>query len=150
MKVYLAGPITGESYKSATDWRQYMIDYLPNGITALSPLRGKYYLEKFKDIADSYENISLSSSRGITTRDRFDVMSSDVIFVNLLGAKSVSIGTVMEIAWADILRKPIILVMEDESNIHEHAMIREVVGFRVNNIDDGIKILCAISEQTGH
>ena len=150
MKVYLAGPITGESYQSATDWRQLVIEQMPIGITAISPLRGKYYLEKFKDIKDSYEDIPLSSSRGITTRDRFDVMNCDVLLVNLLGAKTVSIGTVMEMAWADILRKPIILVIEDQSNIHEHAMIREIVGFRVNNIQDGLRLLHAISEQTGH
>lgn len=62
-----------------------------------------------------------------------------MIFVNFLGAKIVSIGTVMEIAWADILRKPTIIVME-EDNIHYHKMIRGVVGFIVSDIDQAVQI----------
>jgi hypothetical protein len=36
------------------------------------------------------------------TRDRFDATRCDVLLVNLLGAERVSIGTMMEVAWADL------------------------------------------------
>jgi len=142
--LYLAGPITGLSYGQSTDWRQYVADRLPSYICPVSPMRGKKYLEGEQKIAASYEEIPLSCQRGITCRDRHGVMSCDMLFVNLLGASVVSIGTVMELGWADMLRKPIVLVIEKEGNIHDHPMIREVIGFRVDNLDDGIKIADAV------
>jgi predicted acetyltransferase len=50
----------------------------------------------------------------------------------------------MEIAWADAHRIPSVVVMEDSDNIHDHAMINECTGFRVNNINDGIEVVKAI------
>src|SRR5271157_1829498 len=99
--VYLAGPITGLTYQGCTDWRQKAMDYLAEyGIQGLSPLRAKDYLLNETSIADTYDDTILSSQRGIFARDKFDCERSDVIFVNLLGAQRVSIGTVMEIGWA--------------------------------------------------
>jgi nucleoside 2-deoxyribosyltransferase len=143
-KLYLAGPITGLSYGESVGWREYVADQLPEYIVAVSPMRGKQHLERKKIIHGSYEDTVLSCRKGITCRDRYSVMSSDAILVNLLGSKIVSIGTVMEIAWADILRKPIILVMEKEGNIHEHPIIQEVIGFRVSTIDEGISVADAV------
>jgi nucleoside 2-deoxyribosyltransferase len=71
-------------------------------------------------------------------------MNCSLVFINLLGTKKVSIGTVMEIAWADANRIPIVLVMEKEGNLHDHAMINECVGFRVSTIREGIEIAKAI------
>jgi len=150
--VYLAGPITGLSFSGATDWRQETIDVLAKlGIKGLSPLRAKDYLKNEKSIGDSYEKGPegqimhvLSGQKGITTRDRNDVINCDVILVNLLGTQKVSIGTVMEIAWADMLRKPIVLVMEKEGNLHDHAMIRECSGFRVENLEQAVQVVKAI------
>ena len=153
--VYLAGAITGESFGTSNSWRDYVKNKLNKGISGLSPLRAKDYLKNETDIGDSYENIPLSSSRGIMTRDFFDVQNCDVVIAYLKGTKKVSIGTVMEIAWAYALKKPVILVMEpsvsestgfeaSEGNIHEHAMIREATGYRVENIDEAIFIANAI------
>lgn len=143
--VYLAGPITGLSYGTSTDWREYAIKDLATAkIRGVSPLRAKDYLKNESNIADSYESIALSSSRGITTRDRWDATRCDLVLANLVGAEKVSIGTVMELAWADAARKPIILVIEPEKNVHDHAMVREVTGFRVSTLEEGLKIAKAI------
>jgi len=71
--VYLAGAITGESFGTSNSWRDYVKNKLNKGISGLSPLRAKDYLKNETDIGDSYENIPLSSSRGIMTRDFFEV-----------------------------------------------------------------------------
>jgi len=150
--VYLAGPITGCSYDGAVGWRERVKEELAQeNIKALSPMRAKEYLEHYEDIANSlqFENQAhigntLSSARGIMTRDRFDALSCGVLFVNFLGAEVPSLGTVMEIAWADANRSPIIVVMEDEGNPHDHAMINEATGFRVNTLEQGIVIAKAI------
>jgi nucleoside 2-deoxyribosyltransferase len=107
-------------------------------------MRKKEYLGQETNIGDHYPDTVLSCQRGITTRDRWDAMRCDALFVNLLGATRVSIGTVMEIAWADAKRIPIVLVMEKEGNLHDHAMLREVVGFRVENLDDGVRVIEAM------
>ena len=140
--VYLAGPIKGLSYDAATDWRtQAGRAFVEHGIEALSPMRHKAYLKNDPDIADAYPLPPLSSQRGITTRDRFDVLRCDVVLANLLGAETVSIGTMIELGWADAARKPIVLVMEEDGNPHEHAMVRELASFRVASLHGGLYIV---------
>lgn len=140
--VYLAGPITGLTYEGASDWREWVAARFPAYIVAVSPLRGKDYLPRGTALADHYEP-ALSTTKGITTRDRFDVMRADLILVNFLGATRVSIGTVMEIAWADMLRKPIVVAMEP-GNIHEHGMLKESSGFIVPSLEEAIEVIKAV------
>lgn len=136
--VYLAGPITGISYGNATDWRHWFADALPTSIEAFNPLRGKDYLRHEVEIKAEYKNVALSCARGITTRDYYDVRRADLVVVNLLGASKVSIGTVMEIAWAKAFQIPVILIIEEKDNVHDHPMIQESVGFRVNTLEEAI------------
>ena len=97
---------------------------------------------KAKDIIqDSYEENPMTCSKGIVTRDRFDCTRADAVLFNMLGAKTVSIGTCIEFGWADAARNPVVLVMEDASNLHDHPMVREIAGFRVNDLDAGIRLL---------
>lgn len=151
--VYLAGPIAGCSYAGATDWRDRAQDVLArDGIRGLSPMRAKEYLKGvegdvgFSATCQEYGHLSpLSGPRGIMTRDRFDATRCDVLLVNLLGAAKVSIGTVMEIAWADLKRTPIVVAIEnDGSNPHEHAMIGEAIGFRCGTLDEALDVVRSI------
>lgn len=139
-RVYLAGPITGLTYDEGNQWRQYAASRLAP-IEAMSPLRGKEFLQKYGPLTATFNsNKALSTSRGIMTRDFNDCRTSDAILCNLLGAKRVSVGTVMEIAWAHAFQIPLILVMEESGNPHEHAMIEEAYGYRVPTLDEGIAI----------
>jgi hypothetical protein len=147
--VYLAGPITGLNYNDTITWREFVAaDLKAVGINAFSPMRAKNYLANIKNLEmptpndDVYAALSpLSSSRGIMTRDRWDATRCDVLFVNFVGAEKVSIGTCMEIAWADLSRIPIVCVIESKGNPHEHGMIMESVGFRVTTLDEAIHIV---------
>ena len=148
--VYLAGPITGLKYGEATDWRHQVIDELYMiGIKAYSPMRGKEYLAKLEGAisgtGEEYAHLGvLSLPRGVMTRDRFDATRCDVLLVNLLGAKAVSIGSVMEIAWADAYRIPIVCVMEERGNPHEHMMIHEAIGYRVASLEAAVHVIKAV------
>ena len=140
--VYLAGPITGLSYSEVTDWREKVkVDLADVGLVGLSPMRYKKFLGEERVIKDAYQKIPLASQRGLTTRDRFDVGRSDVILANVLQAQKVSLGTVLELGWADCLRKPIILVIEESGNCHDHAMLREISSFRVSDLDDAVDLV---------
>lgn len=141
--VYLAGPISGESFDVAETWRAQVRHQLSPDIDCFSPLRAKHYLKSEEKLGDSYESYPLSSRRGIFARDHFDSKRCSLLFVNMLGAQRVSIGTVMEIAWAHAYDKPIVLVME-AGNIHEHAMLNEACPFRTDSLEEGIWLTRAI------
>lgn len=114
-KIYLAGPISGLSYKEATNWRDYVTPKLTDVFHVLTPLRGKEYLRDETALAaQGYSKKPLSTAKAITNRDRNDVKNSAVVLMNLLGAKIVSIGTMIELAWADRFEVPVVLVMEPE------------------------------------
>lgn len=136
--IYLAGPITGVSFNGCVSWREWFIDHLPKELVGLSPLRGKDYLEGEGNLQMQYADKVLSTARGITTRDYNDVRRADLIVANLLGAGRVSVGTVMEIAWAKAFSVPVVAVMEPDGNVHDHAMIQECVGFRVETLAEAL------------
>ena len=143
--VYLAGPITGLTFDGATDWRDKAIAELKDvGITGLSPLRAKEYLKGSKAISDAYPDFGLSTEQAITARDRFDCQRAGLVLFNFLGAEKVSIGSCIEIGWADAARVPIILVIEKTGSVHDHAMVRAVSGWRVDTLEDGLHIAKAV------
>lgn len=147
--IYLAGPIAGLDYDSSTSWRQYVIDNLDPAIQALSPLREKPYLKDIKNLTGVYDDWPLSTQRGIYARDKFDCLRADLVLVNLLGSKTVSIGSVMEIAWGAQGGAQIVLMIE-EGNIHEHPMINEACPFIVDNLDDGLALTHSILLPSSH
>ena len=139
--IYLAGPITGLSYKGSTDWRRWVARRMSPDIIPLSPMRGKDYLRDEQVIGSAYEHHPMSTEAAITARDRFDVMTRcDAILVNVLGAKKASIGTIIEIGWADAARKPIILAIENEGNVHDYPMIRQVAAYRTDSLPTACNI----------
>jgi len=133
--IYLCGPITGESYEEANKWREDIKRTLDPKITVYSPMRHKDYLKEETDIAKSYDKFIMSTQKAITTRDRMDVFNVDLMISNLLGAKRVSIGSMIEYGWADAKRIPIITVME-EGNIHHHPMLKEISSWIVSDLDE--------------
>lgn len=148
---YLAGPISGLTYNAATDWRRQAQAFLAQrGIAGLDPLRGKDFLKDhgvLRGDADWYGAMNVfATQRGVMTRDRFDAQRCDVLLVNFLGAERVSIGTCMEIAWADALRTPIVCAMEATGNPHEHIMLNEAVGFRVPTLEQALEVVAKILE----
>ena len=82
--LFCSGPITGLSFEGSTDWRKYVAKNLPPHITAVSPMRGKEYLAGVSQIEASYELHPLSSQKGITCRDRMDVMILTLGYFHLL------------------------------------------------------------------
>lgn len=145
--VYLAGAIKGLNYAGATGWRDHTKAALADaGIDGFSPMRGKEYLRPLADVGgdalkDSYAEFAMSTMKAILCRDHRDCTKCDVVIVYLLGAQRVSIGTVMEVAWAHHARVPIILVIEKNgSNVHEHGLLLEACNYRVDTISEAIAI----------
>lgn len=144
--VYLAGPVYRMSWEEASGWRRYATELLePHNIHCLSPLRGKPYLVGMENLTDARQDEirPLSTPKGIVSRDFNDVIRADVVLANFLGAKAPSIGTCMELGAAHVLQKPIVTVVEQETD-HFHSMLIQVSNFVVPTLDQGIEIVKAI------
>jgi hypothetical protein len=116
-------------------------------------MRGKEYLSGLQTISGhgrEYLDLGpLSAPAGVLCRDHWDCFRSDIILANLLGAKAVSIGTVMEIAWAHAYRKPLVLVMEPpgEGNPHDHMMVTQAAAYRVSSLEAAFQVVVALADQ---
>lgn len=144
--VYLAGPITGLTYDGCTEWRDIVKEQVGEHINTISPMRGKQRLKEIMNnevIKDCHDYDYLASIKGINCRNFWDVQRCSIVFVNFLGANKISIGTIMEIAWARAFNKPVICVMETD-NIHSHSMLNFSCGYIVPTLDIGIDILKAL------
>jgi nucleoside 2-deoxyribosyltransferase len=147
-KVYLAGIISGLNYKDASDWREYAKKELETrGIIGVSPMRWKDSL-KNEDILvpEGYDKHVMSTPEGIITRDRWDVENCDILLVNLTqnhagsGDNGVSIGSTMEIAWANLLRKPVVAIAPKD-NVHiKHCMFNQCVNYRVDTLEESLAV----------
>lgn len=138
-KVYLAGPIAGLPWNVVYGWRHRAQLVLGQQIDCLNPLRGKEHLANEEKIELFYEDHPLTCPAGITTRDRYDVQRCDLILMNLLGAHKVSIGSMVEVGWADAYRKPLVLVIEKNS-IHHHPMLHHISTYIVPNLNTGFEV----------
>lgn len=147
--VYLAGPITGLTFKGCTDWREAAIkDLAEAGIKGVSPMRCKDYLEHVGEISghgrEYFRMHQLSTPKGIVTRDSFDVHRADVLLINLWDAKIVSIGTMFEIAWAYWNKTPIVAVMREKGCVHDHMFVHTCISYRHESMEDAIATVKAI------
>jgi len=151
--VYLAGPISGLTYDEATEWRQDAQEELAkSGIKAISPLSSAVHLRHHKGVLTDCEITpglecavrAMSTPTGVVTRDRFYCLNTDVMILNLLGSKRVSIGSMVEVGWANARDIPIILIIEETGNLHEHAFVTECCQFRTTNIADALYVVKGI------
>ena len=144
--VYLAGPIAGTKFKDCVDWRKHFVRHMPPSITCLSPMRGKEACFSNDELIEpkAYDDHVLATDEGILSRDFFDCHRADLIVVNLKGATRVSIGTVMEIAWGHARKIPMVFIMEEEGNLHDHPMIRAARSFRVDGANEAFRLVRTI------
>ena len=139
-KVYLSGPMAGLSYEQGTEWRDYVKDKLGKDINCLSPYRGKDYF-KGQVITNQVYSQVMSTPKAITIRDRWDTVNADVVLVNLTDYQKFSVGTIMEIAWADAARVPVVAVIPTESEYIKHPILTQCCAYIVQDLDEAINIV---------
>ena len=129
LQVYLAGPITGFE----DTWREELANLLryKYSIVAVLPQAGELYIDELgiKDPANV-----------LTTRDKWMCTKSDVVLANFTDSVKASIGTCIELGWANLAGVPIIAVIPP-GNIHTHPMIESLVDFNVPDLDEAVRIL---------
>lgn len=152
--VYLAGGIAGLTGAEMLDWRvKAGNDLAVRGVETLNPMRAKESLvvgatgvNRLGHDFRAYEKRgAFFTSKGIMTRDSTDVRRADALLVNLLGLTKPSLGTVMELGWAFMLNKPVVVAIEESGNPHDgHPMIHETMTFRVTTLDEAIDSVAVI------
>jgi nucleoside 2-deoxyribosyltransferase len=125
LTIYCVHPISGQSADDVFEYYEETYQVLKDYYNVFIPMIGKQSLRtelKFK--SEGYKNDPLTKNHAIFERDKWMVTKSDIIYANLIGTKIASIGSIMELAWASMLGKYIILIME-QNNIHRHAFVLE-------------------------
>lgn len=146
MKLYLAGKISGYSYDEVVG-RIETQKALLWMYEVLSPMTGKEALRnelEFK--AKDYNLAPVATNHAIFERDKWMVSSCDVVLADLTETNRVSIGTVMELAWASLLGKHTVVVMEQE-NIHRHAFVLEAADIVFESPDEAVQYLQVLGGQ---
>lgn len=137
--IYLCGPMTGLSFNRAEEWRtktQKKFEAIP-GIQVLNPARNCHVKND-----EIYQAVNLDQKRGLNcdralrARNLSDIALSSVVFANFLDAERPSLGSIYELGYASALRVPVICVIEDSGNVHEHLMITSGIDYRFNNLPE--------------
>jgi nucleoside 2-deoxyribosyltransferase len=126
MRIYLAGPISGKGYDEVVSHYKQKSELLVGwGYEVLCPMTGKSYLRNGIELRAEGYGFPVSTNHAIFERDKWMVGNSDIVFADLYtSGDRVSIGTMMEMAWAALLGKHCIAVIP-EGNIHRHAFALE-------------------------
>lgn len=141
MKIYLAHPISGQSAEQVIGYYTSTIALLEAmNYDVLCPMTGKGYLRTEKKFKSQGYNNPVSTNHAIKERDQWMIGLADVVLIDLLGAKDVSIGCVMELAWGDMARKHTVVIMEAD-NPHRHAFVLECADIVFENYQDAAHYL---------
>lgn len=143
--VYLAGAITDCNIGEANDWRAIVSARLsPYDIRGISPLRcepavnGRYTL--------GTPDPRFGVPRAIAAKNFLDVQMCDMTLCYMprgINERRLSLGTIIELAWAHALRKPTILV-SDYPFIVEHPVVQANAGWIVTTLDEAVDIATGI------
>ncbi len=135
--VYLSGPMTGCSFQEANDWRVTAAHIFGSyDIETLSPMRGEHGSEPMHP-------------RTMTARDRMDLKGSDLVLMNLLDATRVSIGSMIELGWADLLQIPVIVV-GSAGNRHQHVMVNSIIAATTMDLSEAVELCLVLLNVEGN
>lgn len=143
--VYLAGPIDGQTFGEANDWRKYVHDkLLPYGIIGVSPLRCEPLPENKERYSAGYTCPKFGTAKAIGSKNIHDVRNTDMSLCFLPGPReTISLGTICELAGAHFINKQTIIV-SDDPYIHSHPVIDAMSGWKLRNFDDAIEVIIGV------
>ena len=141
-KCYLAGSIRGLSYEECTQWRLDAAEYLSkHGIECISPMRNKGLLVKEKKMTDKYDMEGGYTPAELYRRDKFDIIHSDILLVNLLNTRNTPIGTTFELAWGTLLDKYCVVVVDKESIFSTHPFVIGSASIKFSTMEKALEYI---------
>lgn len=142
MKIYLAHQITGLSYDVVMRYYRDLQGYLGEvvGYEVLCPMVAKEYLKDQQYLSGEGYRFPESTGHAIFERDQWMVEQADVVLVDLVGQSRPAVGCLFELAWASILRKHTLVVMEPDS-LYRHAFVLEAADIVFNTLQEALEYL---------
>lgn len=138
MRCYLAGFINGNKLKECIEWRVRIREHYNN-------YKGERYPIEWLDPLNSGELDHIDAQglksniprNAIVQKDLLSIENSDIIIANLdtFGELRPPIGTICEVAIAWHLRKPIILITNND-NYKEHPFLSYFASMVVKDVDE--------------
>lgn len=124
--IFLIGPMRGIDRKDALSWRLKASKLLLDKFNVFHALRGREFKENFPDY------------RAAIIRDKNDILESDLILVNDNFKNASMIGTSMEVMYAFLNNKPIIVF----GNAHDKDYwLNYHIHTRVNSLDEACNLI---------
>lgn len=121
--VYCARPITGCKFNEIEAYYRRITTRLSAiSIQVFIPAWRRDFHEGDRKPESDGSWASPEIDRDIKEGDKWLVQHSDILFANLVDAVQASIGSAMEIAWADDVGVKSVVVM-DKSGIHRHPFV---------------------------
>ena len=143
-KIYTAGPMAGLTYAEIMSRYDNQVKTLKDlGYEVFCPMTGKLHLkdENYDFMGVGKNTCPVTTNKAIKKRDRWMVGQVDIVLVDFTQSNGkVSIGSCMELAWADELKKHTIVVMKDD-NVHQHSFIIECADIIFPTIDEAYMYL---------
>jgi hypothetical protein len=138
-KIYLTGPVTGVAPSERGDWRDKMRTAVEPAVRLIDPLasgaiRSPLYRRPGSTLIPSMQEFAAQT----IARNKEAIQSCDLLFANLLESRTVSLGSVGEIFWADAYRKPVLIVRDALGNPHDHLLLNQVATWIFFDIDQAI------------
>jgi nucleoside 2-deoxyribosyltransferase len=144
VNIYLAHPFSGQSAEEVFGYYDSLKKELSDYYSIFCPMTGKDYMRnEIKFRGEGYFKPT-ATNHAIKNRDQWMVRESDVVFLDFTGAKSISIGCCMELAWANILGKHTVVVVDE---IHKHAFVLESADIIFETSEEAIQYLKLLSKE---
>jgi nucleoside 2-deoxyribosyltransferase len=141
MHIYLAHQISGLDYKTVKDYYDKVTKIMKElGLEPLCPMTAKGTLRTETNFKSEGYGTPVSCNHAIFERDQWMVRNCDIILTDLTGMTRSSIGCCMEMAWASLLGKHSIVVME-KLNPHRHAFVLESADIVFETLEEAIEYL---------
>lgn len=146
--IYLAGPIADCTLKEATTWRNFVTERFVDNIIGISPMREKAAnlnvgSGRISGDGKAYADTLMSNQPAIFQRDKFDCATADGVLAYLpkeMNDRRPSLGTVIELGWANARDIPIVLVTDDPYYAN-HPLVMGCCGWIVDDLELGIQVI---------
>jgi len=144
-KVYLSGPIASLSPSEALEWRVYarafLKEYSNDQVIGICPMRHSTYKDTGR--LDRKAVDILKDAAACYARDKNDIKECDLVFVNVMSPpERISMGTNIEVGWADAFGKPIIAAVDEGGVYEKDLLFRATVDIVYYDLQTSLKRCC--------
>lgn len=143
--IYLAGAISGRTKSEANDWRADVSAKLARHfIKGISPLRCEPLIGERYGL--TYQDPRFGTARAIASKNFMDVQNTDMTlcyFPRAINEERLSVGTVIELAWAHAIGKPTLLVTDYELLI-EHPVVQANASWVLRTLDEAVDVIVGV------